>query len=103
VIPASVGNVDGLLTATLHSAAAGAPHFALSLEAFDSGAARLRVLEKTDQAPRWEVSRHPRARSRARAPLAAARSPPQPATRLSLPPTLSFSLRSRRTSCRRRS
>jgi hypothetical protein len=93
-----VGNVDGLLTATLHSAAAGAPHCALSLEAFDSGAARLRVLEKTDQAPRWEVSRRPRARSRARAPLAAARSP-----RLSLPPTLSFSLRSRRTSCRRRS
>jgi len=58
VLPATVADAGGLLVATLHSAVAGAPHFSLSLEAFDSGAARMRVLEKTDQAPRWEVRRN---------------------------------------------
>ena len=55
VLPATVAEAGGLLAATLHGAAAGAPHFALSLEAFDSGAARLRVLEQNDMTPRWEV------------------------------------------------
>ncbi len=46
---------EGALTATLHAAVAGAPHFALSIQAYDSGAARVRILEKTDMTPRWEV------------------------------------------------
>ncbi len=47
---------DGRVSLTLHAAVAGAPHFELTAQAYDSGAARVRILEKTDMSPRWEVS-----------------------------------------------
>lgn len=55
LLPDSVKTSDGVLAATLHSAATGAPHFDLKVFTFDNGAARVKVLEKTDMSPRWEV------------------------------------------------
>jgi len=44
-----------IVSAELHSAVVGSPHYSLTIQAFDSGAARVRILEKTESwPPRWE-------------------------------------------------
>ena len=45
----------GVVLAEVHSAAAGAPPFDLSLSGLASGAVRMRLLERHDLPPRWEV------------------------------------------------
>ena len=45
----------GVVTAQLASATHGAPPFELSFRAYASGAVRLRIIEKNDLPPRWEV------------------------------------------------
>jgi len=43
------------VSAELHSAVVGSPHYSLTIQAFDSGAARVRIVEKSDTLPpRWE-------------------------------------------------
>jgi hypothetical protein len=52
----SVDPATATLSATLLSAAPGAPPFDLRIHFYASGVARVRVLERDDKPPRWEVS-----------------------------------------------
>ena len=52
---ASVALAGADVTASLHSDAPGAPPFRLVIHLYDSGVARVKILEVTDLPPRWEV------------------------------------------------
>lgn len=56
VVSSTVRVLDGSATAELHSSEDGAPPFNLDVRFYRTGTARVRVTEKTDQEPRWEVS-----------------------------------------------
>lgn len=49
-----VDSVNGLVSATLTSDAAGSPPFNLAVHFYESGVARVRITEKDDNPPRWE-------------------------------------------------
>ena len=46
---------SGVVTAEVSAAVPGAPPFELTLQAFATGAVRMRILEKGEFPPRWEV------------------------------------------------
>lgn len=47
-------NKEGRISGILHSSVAGAPHFNLNFQVFESGTARVRITEKNDMSSRWE-------------------------------------------------
>jgi len=55
VLPSVRVDGKGVVTAELSAAVPGSPPFELSLQAFATGAVRMRVLERGDMPPRWEV------------------------------------------------
>lgn len=55
VVPSSLRVTDSTVVGELRSSEVGAPPFTLDVRFYRTGAARVRVTEKTDQAPRWEV------------------------------------------------
>ena len=55
VTPSLRVDAKGVVTAEVSAAVPGAPPFELTLQAFATGAVRMRVLEKGDFPPRWEV------------------------------------------------
>lgn len=55
VISGSAKVTAGVVTAELATHVTGAPPFSLTLRAYSTGVLRMRVLEKNDLPPRWEV------------------------------------------------
>ena len=55
VVPSSLRVTDSTVVGELRSSEVGAPPFTLDVRFYRTGAARVRVTEKTDQAPRWET------------------------------------------------
>ena len=55
VLPASVALSGGDITASMHSDAPGAPPFRLVVHIYESGVARVKIMEVNDLPPRWEV------------------------------------------------
>jgi hypothetical protein len=53
----SVDAASATLSATLLSATPGAPPFDLRVHFYASGVARVRILERDEKPPRWEVSK----------------------------------------------
>ena len=57
IVPPSIRvGTNGVMTAEVTSASPGSPPFELSLAALSTGTVRMRILEKNDLPPRWEVS-----------------------------------------------
>ena len=51
-----VNSAGGALLATVSSGASGAPPLQLDISFYESGIARVRITERDERTPRWEVS-----------------------------------------------